>query len=146
MRHDVMLGPGAVYHHVNAEGKILYIGCTVNPMARFAIHRSQSSWAKSVVRIDIHWFPTMAEALVEERRQIESICPPFNRQYSGRGPANYRTNLGHQHLSKWMSETGVTERDLARHLAVSSAIVRSLFNPRARPQMNALIPHQATGE
>lgn len=69
----------AVYHHVSADGRVLYIGMSHDPLSRFAGHKSASSWAYDVARIEVFWFATRDEAKAEERRQIHEIRPPHNR-------------------------------------------------------------------
>lgn len=69
----------AVYQHLNANGEILYIGVSINPMARFGRHRSCSPWAHQVASVSIEWFDSQAEAYAEERRLVAIHQPPMNR-------------------------------------------------------------------
>lgn len=124
--------PGAVYRHLNAAGEILYIGCSINPMGRYDIHRSHSSWARDVTRIDIQWFDTLDQALTEEQRQINTIRPPRNRQVN-RKPFLQRLNLGPTVLRHWMRQEGVSVDVFAELTKFSPAEVCNVLKPTARP-------------
>jgi hypothetical protein len=124
---------GAVYRHINAAGETLYIGCSINPMARFMTHRSQSSWATEVVRIDVIWFATHAEALAEELRLIRAEDPPHNRQFRVK-KRTWPTNEGHLVLSQWMDRTGFTLADIARALGCPTNSLKHLLTPSAHPR------------
>lgn len=89
MNQDSLSTSAAVYRHISADGEVLYVGCAMNPMARFNLHRSQSPWARSVATIQIEWFDTLAAALAEEKRLIETIRPRCNRQISRAKPVRH---------------------------------------------------------
>lgn len=69
----------AVYQHLDADGRILYIGVSINPMARFGQHRGCSPWVLQVATITVEWFDSQAAAYAEERRLVAIHQPPMNR-------------------------------------------------------------------
>ena len=78
-QHLARIGDGrAVYRHFGADGRLLYVGCTGNPVQRTALHASQTPWFRQIVRIEIEWFETGAEAIAAELEAIRTENPPFN--------------------------------------------------------------------
>lgn len=67
-----------LYRHYSAVGDLLYVGVSLNVLARFAAHISQSDWASETARIDVENFPTREEALAAERRAIRDEVPRHN--------------------------------------------------------------------
>ena len=125
--------PAAVYRHINANGETIYIGCSINPMARFNMHRSQSPWAMDVRKIEIEWYDTQEKALAEEQRLIKAERPLHNRQ-AHRGKREWSNNAGVAYLSAWLESTKLTVSDLANALGEPVSLTEKLLNPRCRPQ------------
>ena len=69
---------GAVYRHFAADGRLLYVGCSVNPLARLSCHVSQAKWFKQIARIDIVHYARGDEAIAAEAEAIRTENPVFN--------------------------------------------------------------------
>jgi hypothetical protein len=68
-----------LYRCFDAEGSLLYIGITVNPVARFMSgHLERSPWAINVRRIDIEPIPEGWAAVMWERKAIIEGKPLYN--------------------------------------------------------------------
>jgi len=79
-----------LYRHFDANGVLLYVGCTINMPRRTYEHTSFSPWKDRISRTETTEFDTHAEALKAEKKAIQSENPLFNtirykrrhRQYS----------------------------------------------------------------
>ena len=74
-----MWKPNSVYRHYNAEGALLYIGCSINPFMRLRSHEIASVWAVDIVRVEIERFPSSDAALDAECLAIRNEGPRFNK-------------------------------------------------------------------
>lgn len=68
--------PG-VYRHFNAAGELLYVGCSINPLARQLAHHWKR-WILESVRIEIQWCKSRAQAKRLERKVIAAELPKYN--------------------------------------------------------------------
>ena len=66
----------AVYRQYAADGTLLYVGVSANPLRRMSEHNSKSG--RRPVRIDLEWFDSLAEALAAERKAIKTEAPRDN--------------------------------------------------------------------
>lgn len=73
-----------VYRHFDSGGRLLYVGCSRNPLARSAGHLSQASWADDIARIEVQAFDLLTDALAAEARAISTESPLHN--IKGRAP------------------------------------------------------------
>jgi predicted GIY-YIG superfamily endonuclease len=62
--------PGYLYRYWSDRGTLLYIGISVNAVARLAQHRGKP-WFPRIARIDVKKFDTYEEA---ERAELKAIC------------------------------------------------------------------------
>jgi predicted GIY-YIG superfamily endonuclease len=70
----------AVYRFYDADDVCLYVGMSQAPWQRAAAHqRSKATWAKDVVRLELKWLDTRAEAAAEEVRLIAAARPIHNK-------------------------------------------------------------------
>lgn len=76
---ELWSAPHFVYRCFNAEGDIIYVGCTWNVEQRMAQHQATNIGAKTV-RIDVTEHPDQRAALDIERSEIRRYEPFFNRQ------------------------------------------------------------------
>lgn len=68
-----------VYRAYDSAGRLLYIGCTNNPVSRFKSHRSQGSmWLPYAASVTWEPHPTRAAGFAAESAAIEAECPPYN--------------------------------------------------------------------
>lgn len=67
-----------LYWHFDADGLLLYVGISIQAIARFSGHRSTAHWAHLVARIDIEAYPTRDAALTAEKTAIKNERPRYN--------------------------------------------------------------------
>lgn len=70
--------PHYVYRCFDADGRLVYVGCTKDPATRLAHHRSNAFWAGEVARVKMTVHPTKATGRAAERRAIRTESPRFN--------------------------------------------------------------------
>jgi hypothetical protein len=137
--------PAAVYRHVNAAGETIYIGCSINPMARFGMHRGKSPWATQVVSIAIEWFPSQDAALAEERRLIATEKPIYNRTCTQRAREKLAPQILGPVLKRWIEDRGLTVADFARSADLSEAYIWRVIRCEVSPiYVTAQKIHKAT--
>lgn len=71
--------PGTLYRLFDAEGKLLYVGASVNAPGRLETHRRDKSWWPEVARATFEHFETRHLAIVEEARAIDTEEPKYNK-------------------------------------------------------------------
>lgn len=70
--------PTYVYRHFDADGRLIYVGCTVSPPQRLEQHRQNSWWFDQVARTRMIVFPNRDYALEMERQAIAQENPRWN--------------------------------------------------------------------
>jgi predicted GIY-YIG superfamily endonuclease len=75
-----------LYRFYGETGKLLYIGLTENPQARFKNHRFTKPWWAEVFRIDIEHFASRDSVVAAERKAIENEWPLYNVHNKGAEP------------------------------------------------------------
>lgn len=79
-------GPTALYRLFDANGRLLYIGTSIEPERRFREHRKTAKWWPQVARREVEWLEVNGmAALHAELAVITAESPLWNRQ--GRNPA-----------------------------------------------------------
>lgn len=88
-RNVVAVDPGrtALYRLYDKSGKLLYVGITSNPAARFAKHKADKPWWPRVARKDVEWYDKRANALAAEELAIKVTDPQYNHDHSRYRPA-----------------------------------------------------------
>lgn len=71
-------GRTALYRHFDMAGDLLYIGISLNAIARLAQHRQTSPWFESIARIEVEWFDSRQAAFDAERHAIQTESPAHN--------------------------------------------------------------------
>jgi len=71
-------GRAAVYRAFDADGVLLYVGVSLNPMARMHSHCSRAAWYRFMVRIEINWHDNIEAASIAEASAITAENPRFN--------------------------------------------------------------------
>lgn len=71
--------PHIVYRAFDADGRLLYIGCTSNLHLRMRSHSSQSGWFSAMARLEIEEHVNRLRAEQAERRAIATEEPLFNK-------------------------------------------------------------------
>lgn len=69
----------ALYRHFDADGALLYVGISVDPVARAKSHQAGSPWWEFVSSSDVDWYLTEVDAAAAERRAIAEEAPIFNK-------------------------------------------------------------------
>lgn len=75
--------PTAVYRFYDADDRLLYVGMTETPKARWTWHRKRSSWWPDARRREIAWYDSRAEAAAIETQAIRTEAPLHNVTYNG---------------------------------------------------------------
>lgn len=79
----------ALYRHYGEAGRLLYVGISLNAIARLSQHRS-TEWFLEIARVDVTWFADRKSAMAAERLAIKTEYPVFNRKGRVAGiPRNY---------------------------------------------------------
>lgn len=95
--------PHYVYRVFDAQDRLLYVGCTIDPEARMAVHKSfgnpnpaSAAIAMHGARHEVVEYPTYDEARAAETAAIYAEAPHFNFAHNGRrfrGTAANRVEL-----------------------------------------------------
>lgn len=72
----------AVYRCWDAHGKLLYVGCSPNPLSRVGEHARFKAWAQNLATITVEWFDGKPEALAAEKAAIQKQTPEWNVHHS----------------------------------------------------------------
>lgn len=71
--------PTCVYRCFDAEGQLLYVGCSINPYKRVAEHRVEHhGWVWYLARFTVTVYPDRASAEWAEREAIRTENPLWN--------------------------------------------------------------------
>jgi hypothetical protein len=119
-------GYTAVYRFFDDAGVLLYIGICDEPVKRWYHHAVDKVWWPTVVRFRVVWFPSRAQAVVEEERAIIAEKPVHNFVFNG---VPYRgSQFPMQHLHRLTLERfgdrAFSLRDLVEELGIPPGSVR----------------------
>jgi predicted GIY-YIG superfamily endonuclease len=103
-----------LYRHFNASGELLYVGISLNSVARLAQHRDRSAWFGEIVRIEIEAFETKEAAIQAEIIAIWKERPKYN--------------IRHQYAAPTVSIAPSTFTDIAEVLGVSEVILSKMIH------------------
>jgi predicted GIY-YIG superfamily endonuclease len=67
-----------VYRLYDDNGRLLYVGTSVDPQERWEQHARNKLWWSSVSRASVEWYATRTEAMAAERAAIQGESPLFN--------------------------------------------------------------------
>jgi hypothetical protein len=67
-----------LYRHYDADGVLLYVGISLNSIARLRTHKHSASWFSKIQRIEIEHFPDLRTAQQAEKTAISVECPKHN--------------------------------------------------------------------
>lgn len=70
--------PTDVYRAYSADGRLLYVGASVNVFQRLRAHRAYSPWYGAAVRVVVHRYEDRAMAREVEETAIRDEHPEFN--------------------------------------------------------------------
>ena len=74
-----LYGRTGLYRLYDATGRLLYVGITHDPKARWRLHAVDKPWWHEVARKEVTWFDTRTEAGIAELRAIETEGPLYDR-------------------------------------------------------------------
>ncbi|MGZ4519143.1 MAG: GIY-YIG nuclease family protein [Mycobacteriaceae bacterium] len=69
--------PHFVYELKDIKGRLLYVGCSINPGRRLLTHATKPWW-KLVTDVAMTRYPDRNSALFVERTMIREHLPPYN--------------------------------------------------------------------
>lgn len=69
----------AVYRHFDSGGRLLYVGCSINPFMRLRAHEWAATWAMDIASVTVEWFPCESAAYKAEAKAIAREHPIHNR-------------------------------------------------------------------
>jgi predicted GIY-YIG superfamily endonuclease len=69
-----------LYRHYEVDGTLLYVGISLNAVARLGQHSNTAAWYHRIARIEIEPFMSRREAREAERRAIQTERPCHNRR------------------------------------------------------------------
>ena len=72
--------PHDVYWLYDAEGRVLYIGCTRQLTRRLTEHSKHQEWWPRIARIEVEGYADKPAAIKAERHAIYTERPIFNKQ------------------------------------------------------------------
>lgn len=94
--------PHYVYRCFDADGRLLYVGCSMNPEERMKEHRKfRPWWTNRVTRMTLEGFPDQSAGLAAERQAIQTEHPLYNRQF--RTTVEQRANWRPEHYIAWLT-------------------------------------------
>lgn len=76
-----------LYRHFDKDGRLLYVGCSLAALRRFADHGNVSQWFDKIARVEIENFETIEAARAAERCAIEREAPAHNVHFRTIRPA-----------------------------------------------------------
>lgn len=83
----------AVYRFHGADGRLLYVGISKDPLVRWQEHMGRRWWTK-VASYEVRWHPSRADARAEEKRAMADESPVYNIHSAPRHGAHWRAALG----------------------------------------------------
>lgn len=74
--------PAALYRHFDAAGALLYVGVSVDVLARTANHLRDAHWSRQIAQITVARFESRSEALRAEWLAIYNERPKHNTMHA----------------------------------------------------------------
>lgn len=132
----------SVYRHFDSEGRTLYIGASVNPIARLAQH-IDSRWFYDIAKIEIEWHPSVEAAHAAEYEAIQREKPLHNslhnpdcvRLTKPKPPRPANLSEACAALRCWLASAGKTQMDIAQDLGVNQSTISKLMAGKILPSI-----------
>ena len=99
----------ALYRWFNAEGQLLYVGISNDPIRRTDQHMADKDWMRDAIGSTLEWFPSRRSAFKAEKEAIRAEKPLHNIAYADRPPA-----AAPRPVSRQTSRPRFSRRTLAR--------------------------------
>lgn len=74
----------AVYRLYDLRGRLMYVGCSMDPRHRLYCDHINKPWGPRIARMEVDWYADRPTALKVERALIEEHEPPHNTNYTRR--------------------------------------------------------------
>lgn len=111
VRASCVLVPTALYRHWDKDGALLYIGISLNTMARLSQHKRTSCWFYEIARMDIEWHASRELAEAAERVAIVAERPKHNVIHASGIPVALWDMIKDHPLAKYVDDNGILSRD-----------------------------------
>ena len=123
-----------LYRHFDADGRLLYVGISLNALARLSQHSLDASWFKDIRLVTIEVFDTRLKAAAAERKAIRSERPMWNVAHARSGARDRAGSRGdHTILRVALREAKVPERHWQdAYLALSRGEIQTYTKGRRR--------------
>lgn len=72
----------AIYRVYDERGRLLYVGISGNPMARWRTHSTSKPWWGEVAKTKVKWHSTRSSAEAAEVKAIREEFPRYNKQHA----------------------------------------------------------------
>ena len=127
-------GRNALYRHFDAQGRLLYVGVSVNPSRRDVWHKNCSAWMRDVASSTVEWFDGREAALQAEINAIVRETPLHNKVGQPDPDA-----CGLNPARAVVSALGGATR-VARHLGIGRISVSKWWRTRESGGLGGTIP------
>lgn len=88
--HDLTRGPAWVYRIYDTQGRLIYVGETLNLVVRLAAH-GDKWWGTQIAKVKAKVYPNRGEAQAAERAAIKAERPRFNIKHRDASPLARRS-------------------------------------------------------
>jgi predicted GIY-YIG superfamily endonuclease len=107
-----------LYRVFDGDGRLIYIGQTINLPVRINEHRGQSWWWKLLAdRIQVKLYPSAESAKAAEKVAIQEETPVFNQMgYGNWRDDPYWSDSDHRLYEQWYERVNGRPRTVDRHL------------------------------
>lgn len=125
--------PTDLYRYFDENGELLYVGVSLNSVARAAQHKHQSHWYDNFCSMTRQTFPTRQEALAAETLAIQAENPKHNiRKVSAASDDDHwksRAQKEHEQLTRSVVYKPMyNSEEAANALGVSTSRIRTWVN------------------
>ena len=120
----------SLYRYFDANGGLLYIGVSKQPVQRLGEHRGED-WSGEIARIDVAYFPTRDAALNAEQIAIARERPRHNRD----GPDVLKPVTG---LREMRRLRGIGQIKLAKMLGTRQSAISKWETGTNKPRPNTI--------
>lgn len=128
-----MTGRTALYRHFDADGCLLYVGISCNPLSRLKQHSWAAEWFERLASTSVEWLDKRSEAMKAERSAIQNELPEFNRagveRVCGNEPSEWPEELAQ--IERFLEETGMAASTLGVKAAENSRAIARIREGRA---------------
>jgi hypothetical protein len=71
----------ALYRHFDADGRLLYVGISIQAFGRLCRHQKGSPWWLKIARVTVEQFGSRSAAEDAELRAIKTELPVYNKRH-----------------------------------------------------------------